>query len=145
MTVRIIVVLAPLFVAFLALVIWFGWKENRDASRAETLYIDLCASCHGAALEGQSGWRNAVFDSRSAAPPLNGTGNASLHSDDMLLRTIMRKAWPGMGHSGPDLGAKYPDGEFQELLAWIKTHWPKRELSYQKNLTEWAEDRTGPR
>lgn len=145
MTVRTIVVLAPLFLALLGLVIWFAWKEDRDASRAETLYIDHCASCHGAALEGQSGWRNAVFDSRSAAPPLNGTGHATLHSDAVLLSTMTRSALPGAGHTGPSLVPRYSAEEFQELLAWIKTHWPEQELRYQENLTEWTGDRTGPR
>ncbi|MBE9639172.1 c-type cytochrome [Salipiger mangrovisoli] len=139
------VILAALFLVLMGAAIGFAWDATRDTTRAAALYLDQCASCHGSALEGQSGWRQAVFDSRSAAPPLNGTGHASLHSDDMLLRTMMRKAWPGVGHTGPDLGAKYPDGEFEDLLAWIKTHWPKRELSYQQNLTEWAEERTGPR
>lgn len=123
----------------------YVWDTRRDSSQAAELYANECASCHGNALEGQHGWRLAVFDSRTAAPPLNGTGHSSHHSDHMLLRTMRQAARPGFGHAGPSLEGEYSDKEFRELLEWIKSHWPERERRYQKDLNTWISDKPGPR
>ncbi len=43
--------------------------DNRDIGNGRALYMEHCASCHGARLEGQPNWRSAGPDGVLPAPP----------------------------------------------------------------------------
>ena len=46
-----------------------------DIAQGETLYVQSCASCHGANLEGQPDWRTPDATGRLPAPPHDETGH----------------------------------------------------------------------
>lgn len=57
-------------------------------ARGRQLYAIHCASCHGATLEGQTGWQNRVPGASAPAPPLNATGLAQQRSDQEIFSII---------------------------------------------------------
>ncbi|WP_430521649.1 c-type cytochrome [Alloyangia pacifica] len=105
------------------------------------LYGNECASCHGADLEGRPGWRLSLFDTRSAAPPLNGTGYTPQMPDQALLSVMDRGAVYGFGHVGQLNESNLTDSEARALLAWIKTHWPENERRYNERLNRMLSER----
>ena len=50
-------------------------RQTVDLAEGEKLYQEYCASCHGADLEGQVGWRSAGEDGILPAPPHDETGH----------------------------------------------------------------------
>jgi mono/diheme cytochrome c family protein len=52
------------------------------------LYAEHCASCHGAALQGQPDWQNRLPNGRMPAPPHDSTGHTWHHSDAQLLTIV---------------------------------------------------------
>ncbi len=124
---------------FVALGYW-QWSGKRSRSMS-ALYGVECASCHGAELEGRPGWRVSSFHSRSAAPPLNGTGYTPQMPDLALLRVMKRGAVHGVGHVGQIEESSLTDSEARALLAWIKKHWPDNERRYNVWLNKMLSER----
>ncbi|MFA8388411.1 MAG: c-type cytochrome [Pelagibaca sp.] len=81
-----------------AAVLAFGWGESEPAETVlhasdadvvalgEVVYVENCASCHGANLEGQPNWRSFGADGRLPAPPHDETGHTWHHDGDTLFR-----------------------------------------------------------
>ncbi len=103
------------------------------------LYAEACASCHGAALEGQPDWRSPGPDGRLPAPPHDETGHTWHHSDRVLLDITMQgtAAVVGGGYESnmPGFGDEYSEEELRNVLEWIKSQWPARERTYQAQIT----------
>ena len=130
--------------------LWFGWGASKGVSVARTanldrgaaLYAQACASCHGKNLEGQPNWRVRGPDGRLPAPPHDKTGHTWHHSDRLLLDITLRGTTAVIGgdykSNMPGFGETYSEEELSDVLAWIKTHWPERERSFQAQVT--AED-----
>lgn len=57
-----------------------------QAALGSTVYVQQCAACHGANLEGQPNWRKRKPDGRLPAPPHDATGHTWEHSDEVLFR-----------------------------------------------------------
>ena len=103
------------------------------------LYAEACASCHGAALEGQPDWKSPGPDGRLPAPPHDETGHTWHHSDRILLDITMQgtAAVVGAGYESnmPGFGDEYSEEELRNVLEWIKSQWPARERTYQAQIT----------
>lgn len=108
--------------------------DNRDPARGETLYAENCASCHGAELEGQPDWRSPGPDGVLPAPPHDETGH-TWHHDNQLLFDYTRlggqAALDQRGISGfksgmPAFGGTLSDDEIWDILAFIRSTWPRR-------------------
>ena len=88
----------------------------------EALYIQHCASCHGANLEGQSDWQfpdaNGVFP----APPHNRDGHTSHHPDTQLLE-IITQGGTTLNSAMPAFGDTLNQGEMEAILTYIKSFW----------------------
>ncbi|MFG6515772.1 c-type cytochrome [Sulfitobacter sp. TB366] len=140
MATRIIFVAAAVSVGIVAIARTSGltWGAEERAARSAKLYWRECAGCHGTSLEGQQGWQEAVFDYRSAAPPLNGTGHTMQHTDHELLKTIQSMAIRGKGHAGPSMYKSFSERDARELLDWIKSHWQKEDLREQRRAIDLA-------
>lgn len=110
-----------------------------DLARGERLYAEACASCHGANLEGQPGWRFRGPDGRLPAPPHDETGHTWHHPDRVLLDIIRRgtAAVVGQGYESnmPGFANIYSEDEIRDILEWIKTRWPERERAHQAQIT----------
>ena len=90
-------------------------------ARGEEIYAKACASCHGANLEGQPGWRT----SRGLAPAHDETGHTWHHPDTLLLR-IVREGTVQMGGTMPAFKGVLTEEEMLAVMSFIKSRWPQR-------------------
>lgn len=92
------------------------------------LYAANCASCHGAALEGEENWRSASPDGTLPAPPHNETGHTWHHPDTTLFAYTKHGgsavAAPDFHSAMPAFGDALSDREIWAVLAYIKSQWP---------------------
>ncbi len=104
----------------------------------KALYDRLCASCHGAKLEGQPEWQSRKSDGKLPAPPHDASGH-TWHHDDATLFDITRNGLAKYG--GPDYRTDMPkfegvlkDEEIWAVLAYIKSTWPTETAQHQASL-----------
>ncbi|QQR40063.1 c-type cytochrome [Devosia rhizoryzae] len=98
------------------------------------VYVDHCASCHGANLEGQPHWKRRLPTGRLPAPPHDATGHTWHHSDRQLFRIVKEgpaAMMPGYETDMPGFGAVLDDGEIAAVLDYIKSTWPERQRDVQ--------------
>jgi len=131
-----------------------GWGGNPARSRADAanadfvaaggrVYAEACASCHGAALEGQPNWRRRSADGRLPAPPHDANGH-TWHHDDATLFAITKygpAAMIGGGYRSdmPAFGPSLSDDDIWAVLAYIKSTWPGDLQAKQTQVTRQAE------
>lgn len=99
--------------------------EDRDG---RDLYVEHCASCHGAELQGQPEWRSPDEEGLYPAPPHDETGHTWHHDDTMLTDTITRGGQAVLDDlnvsftSGmPGFGAVLTDSAIAAILDYIKS------------------------
>lgn len=133
----------------LVLAILVGWLQVRAASTAASsaefieqgrrVYVDQCASCHGADLKGQPDWRSPLPSGRLPAPPHDESGHTWHHADDILFRIVKEgtAAIVGGGYESdmPGFADVLSDAEIRAVLAYIKNTWPERESGYQEEIS----------
>ncbi|MEQ8346815.1 MAG: c-type cytochrome [Sneathiellaceae bacterium] len=99
-------------------------------ARGAALYATHCASCHGAALEGQENWRRRKPDGRLPAPPHDAGGHTWHHSDSQLFALTKQgpAALVGGGYQSdmPGYDGILTDREILDTLSFIKSRWPER-------------------
>jgi Cytochrome c, mono- and diheme variants len=98
------------------------------------LYMNNCAACHGAELEGQPDWMVRKPDGRLPAPPHDATGHTWHHSDDQLFLIVkdgLAAIAPGYETDMPAFGETMTDAEIEAVLEFIKGTWPEREREIQ--------------
>ncbi len=94
-------------------------------AQGAALYGRHCASCHGAALQGQPQWWQANARGRLPAPPLNADGHVWQHSDAELLRIIAAgSSAPGYDSDMAGFAGRLTAAEQLAVLGWIKQQWP---------------------
>ena len=102
----------------------------------QALYLEHCASCHGANLQGQPNWMQRLPNGRLPAPPHDETGHTWHHSDEQLLvivRDGLDTIAPGYETDMPAFGEKLNDHEVEAILDYIKQTWPDRERDIQQS------------
>ncbi len=117
--------------------------DHRNLDAGRSLYANKCASCHGTNLEGQPNWRSANADGVLPAPPHDATGHTWHHDDELLFEYTKlggAAALEAMGVSGfnsgmPAYGETLTDDEIWDVLAFIRSTWPKREREAQASRT----------
>lgn len=63
---------------------------DAEVREGRVLYVEHCASCHGADLQGQPEWRSPDVNGLYPAPPHDETGHTWHHDDAMLTDYIKR-------------------------------------------------------
>lgn len=103
-------------------------QDARQVALGERVYVEHCASCHGADLEGQPDWRSRGPDGRLPAPPHDETGHTWHHPDEVLFRITKH----GLSALVADYESDMPayadvltDTEIWAVLAFIKSQWPQ--------------------
>lgn len=95
----------------------------------KAVYAAQCASCHGAALEGQPDWRSRLPDGTLPAPPHDEGGHTWHHPDHVLFRIVEQGgqavAPTGFKSGMPGFGGTLSDREIAASLAYIKSRWPE--------------------
>jgi mono/diheme cytochrome c family protein len=135
-------------VAYTSLVAWEAragpapTPDLRDpvlVAQGEQLYLEHCASCHGAELEGQPGWQRPAPDGSLAAPPHDPDGHTWHHPDRMLFEITkfggQALAPPEFKSNMPAFGQTLSDREIWAVLAFIKTRWPEEIRARQAEIT----------
>mgnify|MGYP003142444002 CR=1 len=139
-----------LFLGGVALAVFAGWHYARTASPAAAsaelieqgrqIYADQCAACHGPQLEGQPDWKLPLPSGRLPAPPHDASGHTWHHPDDILFRIVKEgtAALVGGGYESdmPGFAEALSDAEIRAVLAYIKSTWPERERTYQKQVSQ---------
>lgn len=99
------------------------------------LYLEHCAACHGADLEGQPNWKSRLPSGRMPAPPHDASGHTWHHPDRILFEIIKQGAAAiiGGGYESdmPGFGGTLTDAEIRAIIEYIKSTWPARERQYQ--------------
>lgn len=103
--------------------------DTAQVARGKGVYAELCASCHGARLEGQPNWQSRKPDGRLPAPPHDASGHTWHHPDADLFKItkegIAAFAPPGYSTDMPAFGGTLGDAEIWAVLAFIKSSWPE--------------------
>ncbi len=104
-------------------------EDPKKVARGADVYVQHCASCHGARLEGQPNWRTRKPDGRLPAPPHDETGHTWHHPDPVLF-AITRDGTAAHAPAGyltdmPGFGGLLADTEIWSVLEFIKSRWPK--------------------
>ena len=86
------------------------------AHRAESLYLGLCATCHGP--DGRGSWRAALFLVR---PGNLADGEQIGRRSDQYLFDIIKHGGAPIGRPGmPAFGATISDAEIEELTRYVR-------------------------
>jgi mono/diheme cytochrome c family protein len=97
-------------------------------ARGKQVYVEHCAACHGANLEGQPNWRERRPDGKLPAPPHDASGHTWHHPDEQLFDITQRgtAALAGSGYKTDmrEFGSLLPDADIRAVLAYIKSTWP---------------------
>ena len=114
--------------------------DKRDLGNGQALYADNCAACHGADLEGQPDWRTPNADGVLPAPPHDGTGHTWHHDNSLLFQytklggqaALAERGVTGFKSGMPAFGETLEDDEIWDILAYIRSTWPKRIQTMQQ-------------
>lgn len=115
------------------------YKDLSSINNGREIYVDQCASCHGAQLEGAKNWREPDEDGMTQAPPHDETGHTWHHPDTTLfeITKIGTAKIVGQGYQSnmPGFEGVLSDQDIWDVLAYIKSTWPEKiiEMHNQRN------------
>lgn len=107
----------------------------------EAVYAAQCASCHGAALEGEADWKAQNEDGSFRAPPHDASGHTWHHGDETLMEAIRLGGarFDGVSIGGtsnmPAFAEVLSEEEMVAVLAFIKSTWPADLRGFQAEAT----------
>jgi len=113
--------------------------SQADLDQGQKIYVQSCASCHGAQGEGQfpDAPREPDATGRRGAPPHTGEGHTWHHGDEMLIEYVRDG---GMGdpesfYPMPAFGGQLTETDIIHVIAYIKTMWSDTQRAYQDQAT----------
>ncbi|MDK3018620.1 c-type cytochrome [Pseudodonghicola flavimaris] len=117
--------------------------QGRDPASGAALYAEHCASCHGAELEGQPGWRSPGPDGVPPAPPHDESGHTWHHATPLLLDYTLKggqAALEARGVTGfvsgmPGFEGVLTEAQALDILAFIRSTWSRRAREVQRLRT----------
>ncbi len=119
-----------------------GFGNQKQVARGAILYANNCASCHGAALEGQADWQIANDDGSMPAPPHNEDGHTWHHSDRLLFDYVKLGGDELFGDTAgfisgmPGFADTLSDQDILDILAYFRTFWSERAQQYQQEINQ---------
>lgn len=101
---------------------------KEDLALGGKLYLQHCAACHGARLEGQPAWQKRLANGRMPAPPHDDSGHTWHHPDEVLFGITKQGlappyAPPGYESDMPGFAGKLSDAQIRAVLAYIRSRW----------------------
>ena len=112
-------------------------QDEKQVRAGAALYLDHCADCHGAALEGAENWQAATDDGTYLPPAHDDSGHTWHHSDKVLFEYVklggaeLFKDYPDIVSNMPGFGEVLSDGEIWAIYAFIKSSWSQESLDWQ--------------
>lgn len=108
------------------------------------VYVQHCAVCHGARLEGQPNWRVRDAAGLLPAPPHDASGHTWHHPDAVLFnitkygvaKAASLKDYPS---AMPAFEGSLTDAQIVAVLSWIKAQWPEEIRRQQEAVNGAAE------
>jgi mono/diheme cytochrome c family protein len=102
--------------------------DPAQLASGQKVYVQHCAACHGARLEGQPNWRARLPNGRMPAPPHDDSGHTWHHSEDVLFGITKYGLVPPYAPQGyksdmPAFADRLTDAEIRAVLAYIASHW----------------------
>ncbi len=82
--------------------------QGLELEHGRALYVQHCASCHSAELEGQPGWRSPGPDGTYPAPPHSAEGHTWHHADAMLIDYVKRGGQAVLDGMGVEFASGMP-------------------------------------
>jgi S-disulfanyl-L-cysteine oxidoreductase SoxD len=117
--------------------------DPKRVERGGAVYVQHCAACHGAQLEGQPNWQSRLPNGRMPAPPHDAAGHTWHHPDAILFGITKhglvpgKYAPPGYQSDMPAFGGTLSDEAIAAVLAYIKSRWPReiqqRQIEIDRN------------
>jgi mono/diheme cytochrome c family protein len=111
-----------------------------DTAVAETgvaLYLQHCASCHGADLKGAPNWKTPNDDGSYPPPPHDDSGHTWHHSDTVLIDLILKGSEFEQSRM-PAFAGTLTEADVKAILEYLKSEWGEQERTYQWHST-WRE------
>ena len=91
-------------------------QARPGASRAERMYVGLCATCHGA--DGRGSWRAALFLLR----PDHLDRDALRRDSDQSLFDIIKSGGAPIGRPGmPAFGSQLSEDDIRAVVAYVRS------------------------
>lgn len=120
------------------------YRNAEAVARGAQTYAETCATCHGAALQGEADWQTRGADGYLPAPPHDEEGHTWHHPDHVLLDLVRRgtAAVVGQGYLSrmPGYEGILSEQEMREVLAYIKSTWPARVIKLHDRINAEASD-----
>ena len=118
--------------------------DPRDAAQVErgrAVYVNHCASCHGAQLQGQPEWRIRLPKGRMPAPPHDESGHTWHHPDEVLFGIAKYGLVPPYAEKGyesdmPAFGSVLTDTDIRAVLAFIESRWPPEVVKVRNEMLD---------
>lgn len=112
-----------------------------QVARGKVVYVQNCAACHGANLEGQPNWQEKLPSGRMPAPPHDASGHTWHHPDSVLFGITKYGLVPGKyappkyESDMPAFGGQLSDEDVWAVLAYIKSGWSEKIRAAQAQVT----------
>jgi len=117
--------------------------ENKaQTTTGSLLYLEHCAACHGAALEGAENWQDQTDDGSYHPPPHDDSGHTWHHSDKVLFEYTklggaeLFKDYPDIVSNMPAFEDVLSDEDIWAIFAFIKSSWSEENRNWQINASK---------
>jgi mono/diheme cytochrome c family protein len=104
------------------------------------VYVQYCASCHGAHGEGQPNWQNYDERGELPAPPHNAEGHTWRHSDAELYEMVSKGMRDPFNKTArltmPPFGSTLSPRQIRAVITYLKTLWTPEERQFQSEESQ---------
>ena len=116
--------------------------DDRSVAAGRSLYLQNCASCHGASGEGAPNWSKPDANGELPPPPHDASGHTWRHSD-ADLQAMIEKGWRDPFNKTtrltmPAFASVLSRAEIADVIGYLKTLWTPEERQYQSELNRSA-------
>ena len=98
------------------------WYTQSQVDLGETVFLNNCATCHGAGAQGTKEWRKPLPNGKYPPPPLNGSAHA-WHHPLKGLKTTVQEGGAKFGGTMPGFGDVLSDKEQDAAIAFFQSKW----------------------
>lgn len=121
-----------------------AYQDAEAVALGEAVYLDYCASCHGADLQGEPNWQDRDSAGYLPAPPQDENGHTWHHPDGQLLDITRRGVAEVVGNGyrsrmGGFAGV-LTEEEMLAVLAYIKSRWPAEVIARHNQINSQADN-----